>query len=453
MTFSVLYPVAAALLIVPLLNASTPLNLLQQGGDAVGNRATIIEASPAELLVNFEAGGYPRVDFPCPAEGLDLSAYRGIEIIATNMGDTPIRGGLRVDNAGDASDQFWNMETALLKPGEAVTIQSVFGQNNGRPAYPLDASEITAYQFFLANPKDAVKVKLSAPMAYGEASDAQRSPRFSKPADRDTKVMPPAWLGEKPPVAGDWELTLDESFNGETLDTSVWATRLAFVGPAREESQRYRDENVAIADGVASLKVEHSPGHQYDDPELPKRDYAAGMLSSYDKWTQRYGYFEIRAKVPTAKGAAVVFGLIPDRGAEGNLSMHERRTSHDFNGKGMEMDVVRQLAEWGPGRVAYSTRWGGPAGTHIQKHWGDSYVYHGATEDGWHVYGMLWEADRLVWFIDGKKTGEWQSDAIADVPCYLSVTMPMGRHGSKQVDTESLPDAWEIDYIRVWQQQ
>lgn len=433
----------------------SPLPLLQKFNHVEPHRASLLKSDADEYLTaKFEAGGYPRIAFPCPNEGFDLSAYRGIKIEAINRSEHAVRGALRVDNPGKESDQFWNTETVLLQPGQPIEIRLVFGQNNGKPGFPLDPSTISDYQFFLINPKEeATTIQLSSPKAYGAPSEEQQVVRYSKPSDRNTNVTPPSWLGSRPPVKGDWKLTLNEEFDGGTVNPDIWSTRLAYGGPAREDAQRYRDQNVVLKDGKAHLKLEHSLGHQYDDPSLPERDYAAGMLSSYDRWTQRYGYFEMRAKAPTAKGLGIVFGLIPDRGAEGDLNMHERRTSHDFNGKGMEMDIFRHKTEWGIGRVAYSTRWGGPAGTHIQKHWGDSYVYFGKTKNDWHTYGMLWEADHLVWYIDGVQKGEWRSEAIADVQCYLSITMPIANYDANRVANEALPDSWDIDYIRVWQHE
>ena len=146
-----------------------------------------------------------------------------------------------------------------------------------------------------------------------------------------------------------------------------------------------------------------------------------------------------------------VFSLIPDRGPDKGLNMHQRRTSHDFEGKGMEMDIFNHRTEWGAGRVGYSTRWGGPAGTHIQKNWGNAYVYYGPTADAWHTFGLLWEPGKLTWFVDGVKKEEWSDGAIADLTCYLSLTLPMGRNSPSGIDRDALPDELKIDYIRVWQ--
>lgn len=407
--------------------------------------------SPPKIEAVFGKGGYPKIAFPCPTEGLNLKNFKGIAIEVTNQSAIPVRAAMRIDNPGDEKEQFWNKESVVLKPGETKTIKSVFGQNNGKPGYPIDTSRITAYQLFLVAPKEDIHMLVGEPKAYGTPSEEQKRVRLSNPEDRNKTVSTPKWLGERPPVKGDWVITLDEDFAGDALNASVWGTRLAIVGPAREESQRYIDENVTLKDGVVTLKAEVNPGHQYNDSNLKTRKYAAGMLSSYDRWTQRYGYIEMRAKLPTTRGLSPVFSIIPDRGGDTGLNMHERRTSHDFNGKGMEMDVFTHLSEWGPGRIGIGTRWGGPAGTHIQKNWGDSYLYYGPTDDGWHTFGLLWEPNKLTWYVDGIKKAEWESDAIADVTCYLAVTMPMGRRATKNVDEANLPDTWDIDYIRVWQ--
>ncbi|CAA6689514.1 family 16 glycosylhydrolase [Lentimonas sp. CC10] len=407
--------------------------------------------SSGQLKVVFESGGYPNLSFPIPADGWDLSAYWGIEIEIENLSDAPIRAAMRIDNPGDEREHFWNTETILLQPRESKTIQSVFGKNNGKSGYPLDASRVSGLQVFLLTPKSESVLLIGEPRGYGAPDSDRLRPRYSAPEARAVPVECPDWLGARPPVEGDWVVTFDEDFDASELNPLLWSQRHAMGGPHPLEKQRYRDENLSIDEGVATIRAEYNPGHQYDDSKLPERDFAATMLTGYDLWRQRYGYFEMRTKLPTAGGLMPVFGLIPDRGSDTGLNMHQRRTSHDFEGKGMEIDIFNHRAEWGAGRVGYSTRWGGPAGTHIQKNWGNAYVYYGPTQDGWHTFGLLWEPGKLTWYIDGIKKEEWTDDAIADLTCYLSLTLPMGRNSPKGIDQPALPDAWKIDYVRAWQ--
>ncbi|MGE9296692.1 MAG: glycoside hydrolase family 16 protein [Puniceicoccales bacterium] len=421
------------------------LELLEVRGGSV----SLQPGDPSALVFHYSAGGYPNVIFPCPEVGLDLSGRAGISISVTNTGNVPLRGALRIDNVGLEQDQPWNEAVRMLPPGESVEIKADFGKNNGKPGYPLDASRISEFQFFLISPKQGGQIELGLPQAYGNVDPNEPAEFMSRPTDRDTPVALPDWLGERPPIAGDWVLTLDENFDAAEIDEAIWSTRLAVIGPQREDTQRYRDQNVFLENGSAMLKVEKNPGHQYDDTELKTRDYASGMLSSYGRWTQCYGYFEMRAKLPTARGVGPLFMLIPDRGEP--LNLHLRRTSHDLNGQGMEMKIMHHLTEWGAGRMSVGANWGGPAGTHIPMNWGSRYVYYGPTESGWHTYGMLWEKDRLAWYVDGIKKAEWRSQTMANVQSSLGVYLKMGHYSTQDVDEAALPDFWEIDYIRVWQ--
>lgn len=415
------------------------------------NTSVVVDNSGVEpaLVMNFKKGAYPNVKFPCPEGGWNLETYRGIEVKLTNTGEEKIRAALRVDNPGKHSDQPWNTDTLSLMPGETKTIHSIFGKNNGATGFPLDPTRVVGIQVFVINPKQDGQLFIGELKAYGSPSADDNKPRLSSPADRDKIVIPEAWVGERPPVEGDWIMTLDESFDYEILNSDVWSTRLTWNGPHPGDTQRYIDESISIKDGILSIKCEVNPGHQYNDPNLPVREYAAGMLSTYDKWTQCYGYFETRVKLPTARGLWPAFWTMPDRGTESGLGMWQRRTTGDFHGKGMEIDVFEHLTEWGPGRTNVATHWDGYEEDH--KGWGTSHVYYGPTPDGWHVFGLLWESNKLTWYIDGIKKEVWESERITDVPAYLLLTLQMGRWATDDVDTASLPDYWEIDYVRAWQ--
>lgn len=180
-------------------------------------------------------------------------------------------------------------------------------------------------------------------------------------------------------------------------------------------------------------------------PDLERRTYATGAVTSLDKWTQRYGYFEARIKRPTARGLWPAFWMMPDRGA-GNGDIWVRRST---NNGGMEIDIWEHLTEWGPHRYNVAAHWDGYGKEH--KQWGNSHIYHLPTEDGWHTYGLLWEPGKLTWFADGRKVAEWKDDQVTDVPLYLKFTVQMGNWATTDVDEAALPDYFQIDYVRAWQ--
>ncbi len=408
------------------------------------------KSGPAPVLkAVFHKNKYPNVQFPCPKGGWNLHDYKGIEVTLTNQSDKKVRVGLRVDNRGDWKKSPWNTELSELKAGETKTLQMVFGEENGAPAFPLDSGRVSAIQVFLISPREGTTILMSNLKGYGSSETAGIRQRFSNPEDRNVAVTPPDWLGERPPVEGDWVMTLDEEFDGDSLDLETWNTRFVWDGPAKAETQRYIKENISVKDGVMSIKCEVNPGHQYNDPNLPTRKYATATVTSYDKWTQKYGYIEARLKLPTARGLWPAFWMMPDRGAESGLDVWQRRTTENKHGRGMEIDIMEHLTEWGPGRTNIATHWGGYGSNH--KRWGTNHVYYGPTDDGWHVFGLLWEPTKLSWYIDGVKKGEWESDEIIDVPTYLLINVQMGNWATKDVDEANLPDYYQVDYVRAWQ--
>ena len=122
----------------------------------------------------------------------------------------------------------------------------------------------------------------------------------------------PDWLGQRPPVEGEWVQTLAEEFDGDTIDLQRWNVQSSNWWDKR---MHFSKDQIIVKDGHLTLRMEKKPGHHNDDPAGAFTDYAAGQPDTYGKWTQRYGYFEIRQKQPTAKCCWPGFWMMPDRGA------------------------------------------------------------------------------------------------------------------------------------------
>ena len=119
----------------------------------------------------------------------------------------------------------------------------------------------------------------------------------------------PDWLGKRPPVEGEWVQTLDENFDAPTIDQTKWN----IYGPNYwDRASHWTKDNLILDHGLATLRFEKKRGFHNDnrDPKVDPQnltgqkesDYACGYLDSLGKWTQRYGYFEARVKLPRARG-------------------------------------------------------------------------------------------------------------------------------------------------------
>ena len=379
------------------------------------------------LVVEFATDeSWPAVALTPVAKQWDLSIFESVQAEVTNLADAPVRIGIRIDNPGAPKNS--NTEQVTIPAGKTETVKVTFGQSWGKPGPALDPAKVISLLIFADKPKSAARIAVDNIKANAKAA-----------------AEVPEWIGQRPPVEGDWVQTLNENFDGSTLDTSKWTPRLVWDGPAHAETQRFLEKNVYVEDGKLVIKCERNPGHQYDNPNLATREYATGAVTTLDKWTQTYGYFEARIKRPSARGLWPAFWMMPDRGPGAGDIWARRTTSKG----GMEIDIWEHLTEWGPGRYNIAAHWDGYERDH--KQWGNAHTYHLPTEDGWHHFGLLWEPGKLTWYCDGRKVGQWENERVTQVPLYLKFTVQMGNWATKNVDVAALPDFFQIDYVRAWQ--
>lgn len=418
---------------------------------------TVVKDSraPALKMESPATSGYPDVDFPVPAGGWDLSDSGGVQVDVQNTGQTEALVGLRIDNAGDWATKPFNTELVKLAPGEAKPILVAFGVSYHAAGFALDSAHVVRVKLFLISPKpptvllvrnlrtvpkSAIKpLPVAAPLDPNQVS----LPGTSKPSDRDVLVTPAAWIGTRPPVAGEWVQTFHDDFDGTTLDAKHWTPW--WNGLIPNQLQSYTKDNDVVSGGVLRITAEKRDAHMRDDPTLPIRSYASGYIHTYDKFEQRYGYFEARMKLPTARGLWPAFWMMPDRGASAGNEGQRGSTS----APGMEIDIMEQLAEWGPGRYNIATHWDGYGADH--KHWGNSSTYFGRTADDWHTWGALWEPGKITWYCDGIKKAEWENERVGSLPMYMILNVQIGGWATSNVDTAHLPDTLQVAYVRAWQ--
>jgi len=373
---------------------------------------------------------------PTQAAMWDLGLCNYVDVALANPGESPVTVQCRLDNNGAGPGRKSLAGTVTIPPGATKTLRLPF-------ALPTaDLADTAALQKRFGS--DSVT-------CFRLFTDRLEKPQTVRLLDvrGSATTATPDWLGKRPPVPGDWVQTLDENFDGDVLNEKLWTPRLCWDGPLENDPQRYSTKNVYVENGHFCIRAEKLHGHQYDDPKLPERAYASGAATSLGKWTQRYGYIEAKVKLPRARGLWPAFWAFPDRGETTGLDIWQRRSVHDENGKGMEIDIMEHLTRYGPFRYNIACHWDGYGKDH--KHIGTECIYAEPTEDGWLVAGLLWEPGKMAWYCNGRKVGEWASDRIPDVPLFLKLTVQMGGWGGNRIVDKDLPDVFRVDYVRAWQ--
>ena len=168
---------------------------------------------------------------------------------------------------------------------------------------------------------------------------------------------------------------------------------------------------------------------------LFNNEYVSGVLTTQQSFSQKYGYFEIRAKVPVGVGVWPAFWMLANDG-----------------GWPPEIDVMEGRGQR-PGDLVMTTHWRIPTTQKIES-CGFDFLLPDASMD-FHDYGILWVPDRLIYFIDRKPVSDIKVPVGYDDPMYMIVNLAMGSKwfgGVGVVDGMS-PEMveFEIDRISAYQ--
>lgn len=227
-------------------------------------------------------------------------------------------------------------------------------------------------------------------------------------------------VGEAP------QLVWSDEFDGDRLDLGKWSHRY----PGKRKLGYSTSDSVSVSNGTLKIAAYKRDGR-----------YWAGMIGTQGKFEARFGYFEIRARMPKATGLQAAFWLqSPSYGAEiGNPE-----------GSGTEIDVVEYI-KIRPGELHFTNHWDGYGSARKSS---TKSVRYPKIEDGdWHTFGLRWASGSYEFFVDGVRMHEMRT-AISQVSEYIVLSLEVSQWagGGEMVDGD-LPDQLEVDYVRVYQDE
>jgi beta-glucanase (GH16 family) len=396
------------------------------------------------LVVDVPAGKAGSVVVKPAMGAWNLGLHHEVKVTLRNTGTAAAMPRVRLESRGGPSDTF--AATAPLAPGAETTIAASFvaakpwvgvsnpkdKHNGGVPGTGARFDSIRATGVTVLVDKAEAPVRLEVAAIVAAA----------------TPVVLPDWVGKRPPVAGDWTMTFEDTFGGEAIDLQRWNIYTANYWDKRTH---FAKDNTIVKDGKLHLRYEKKTGLHNDDPEdkspVAKTNFACGFADTYGKWTQRYGYFEARMKLPTCPGLWPAFWMMPDRG-EALGPQWKRASTHSG---GMEFDIMEHLTAWGPYRFNVAMHWDGYEKDH--KAIGSSNVYVPTDKDGFFTIGLLWTPGSAIFYGNGEEIGRWEHERICTVQSYMILYMVSGGWANVPLDEAQLPADFVIDYVRAWQRQ
>ena len=254
-------------------------------------------------------------------------------------------------------------------------------------------------------------------------------------------------IDEPMALPADARLVWSDEFDGNGLDPSRWSydTSHNRAGWYNGELQYYsanRPENVRVEDGHLIIEARHEDLDPRHFPDWGGQHYTSGRILTRGHGSWTYGFFEVRAKLPCARGTWPAIWLLPDTGGWPD---------------GGEIDVMEMVGSQ-------------PQVVHATLH-SALFVHTRGTQrgaeaplpgacTGFHDYQLDWRPDSITIGVDGHAymrvrndqpggRGAWPFDA----PFHLILNLAMGGAwaAARGMDDAALPQRMEVDYVRVWQ--
>ncbi len=235
-------------------------------------------------------------------------------------------------------------------------------------------------------------------------------------------------------------LTFSDEFNGYGQpDTDKWISKEYNRRPNESGPDGYwLKENVRL-DGLGRLVITTTkiPNHNNDtDPY----DYASGMVSTQGKFEQKYGRFEIRARLPQRSGWWAAFWLF-NKSGEGIAENSQ------------EIDVMEGFGWTDEIRNAHHRKTQGD--TIFSR---DNKVIISGARDGFQTYRLDWNETDYIYFINGQEVWRSPVGEAPSMPLYIKITGEISTKDwlltpqwANELNPEAFPDDFLIDYVRVWE--
>jgi beta-glucanase (GH16 family) len=229
------------------------------------------------------------------------------------------------------------------------------------------------------------------------------------------------------PVGTNWTMTFSDEFNGTSVNRNAWRSDY-FPNGGNGEQQQY------VSDNSHNNYVEQNGALQIvaRKESLSGQPYTSGIIHTKGLFEQKYGFFEIRARVPAGKGFWPAFWLLPDQ-----------------DNWVPEIDVTEILG--GSPNTTYMTyHFHNASGAYVQTQ--SQYTGTGFTV-GWHTFAVDWEPNAMVWYVDGvERKRVTDASIIPTLPLYLIANLAVGGNWPGSPDSSTVfPSTLDIDYIRAWQ--
>lgn len=246
------------------------------------------------------------------------------------------------------------------------------------------------------------------------------------------------------PDSAPWRLVWADEFNYKGLpDLEKWSYDVGGHGWGNKELQFYTDgrlENARVENGSLIIEARRD--------NWENQEYTSARLVSKRKGDWTYGRFEVRAKLPTGKGAWPAIWMLP--------------TGWSYGGwpKSGEIDIMEQVG-FEPNVVHASVHTASYNHSINTQKTARTDVPNATTD--FNVYAVEWTPEEIRGYVNERLYFSFKNERLTntsadykqwpfDQPFHLVLNIAVGGTwgGQQGVDPAVWPQRMEIDYVRVY---
>ncbi|MDX1640148.1 MAG: family 16 glycosylhydrolase [Balneolaceae bacterium] len=231
-------------------------------------------------------------------------------------------------------------------------------------------------------------------------------------------------------------LKWSDEFDAEELNTAYWTYEIGdgcdqgICGWGNEELETYTNDeaNSRLEDGNLIITARKENG-----------EYTSARIKTEDKVEMQFGRIDVRAKLPKGQGIWPAIWML---GA--NIS----QVGWPACGEIDIMELVGHQPEAVHGTVHFDNNgYQSSTGSHV--------LTNGDFSDQFHVFTIIWERDRISWYVDNEKFKTFTKSGIDfypfNAPFYFIMNVAVGGRWPGNPDqTTVFPQEMVVDYIRVF---
>ncbi|MEE9494691.1 MAG: glycoside hydrolase family 16 protein [Gammaproteobacteria bacterium] len=228
-------------------------------------------------------------------------------------------------------------------------------------------------------------------------------------------------------VYANWQPTFVDNFEGSTLNEFKWSNSRSNL-PRR--SSYYSPEAIRVSNGKLNLLALNKP--QSD------RSYTTGTVTTQGVFAQKYGYFEMRAKLPAGKGFWSAFWLLPDTG---------KWTS--------EIDIAEFFGGDKPDTVYSAFHHSG----RLQNENSATSQTFKDLSKGFNTYAVKWTTEKIDYIFNGVVIHSvTDAEAVSKADSKMSIILNLATATEtlgfvKPVNENTVfPNRFQVDYVRVYKE-